>query len=222
MQLSEIVKAVQDVVHNSDYTSDIIKSYINEAILAVATGVEIPGRRQLSPPLPDLYIADDVETVVGAGLCELPEDYNRNVVMVVNSTGETIRHIPSFIKFMQTSADKAGGSVSKYAVNGKQLHYRDIPAAATTLTVHYYKNPEPLSADGDIPEGIPPTLHRSLIVGYAAREIFNRIELGLAGPKVDTANYDSIFQGGILKLVDLIPEDGEPDYYDNTTDYVGK
>ena len=139
--------------------------------------------------------------------------------MVVNSDGYALPIISSWLKFMKDHADQAAGSVSKYVISGGRLHYRDIPTVATTLTVHYYKTPPTLVADEDIPSCIPVTLHRDLIVGYAAREIFNRIELGLNGRKVDTTNYDNIFNNGILRLVDLIPEDGLPEYYNDTTDY---
>jgi len=220
MQLSEIVTAVEDIVHDSDYTSTIIKSLANEAVLVVATGVLIPGRRQLSPPLPDLYTTSTVTTVLSTGYLSLPADYNRDVIMLVNSDGETITKIDSWLRFMKSSADQAAGTVDRYCVSGSRLHYRDIPAVATNLTAHYYKNPTTLTADADIPSCIPTVLHRDLIVGYVAREIFNKKELGMAGQKVDTANYDNIFNGGILKLVDILPEDGEPIYCDGSSDHI--
>jgi len=220
MDLSQLITAVRSAVHDSDYTESIITEHLNEAVLAVATGVLIPGRRQLSPPLPDLYTTDDVVTVLNTGYLTLPADYNRNVIMVVDSDGNTLTRAPSWLKFMKDNADKAAGGANKYVVSGNRLYYRDIPTAPKTLTVHYYKNPTPMVADTDIPTDVPITLHRDLLVGYAAREIFNVLELGMAGQKIDTTSYGNIFISGILKLVDILPEDGEPDYYDDTTDYI--
>lgn len=220
MQLSELVTAVLAVVPDDDYTDAIVTSFINEAVLAIATGVKIPGKYQLSPPLPNLYASVNILTAAGVGYQNLPDDYNRNVFMVVNSDGDTIRVCDSWIKFMAESADEMAGTVNKYSVNGNILHYREIPAVATPLTVHYYKNPDTLALDADIPSSIPAPLHRDLIVGYVCKEIFNKIELGLDGKKVDTANYENIFNQGLLKLDDMIPEDNLPDYYDTTTEYI--
>ena len=219
MQLSELVTAITDVVQDSDYTDAIIEDLINEAVLAVATGVMIPGKYQLSPPLPDLYTAEDVLTVLGTGYLSLPADYNRDVIMLVDSNGDTIRKKDSWRKFMMEHSAQAAGSVFGYSVNGNNLHYRDIPAAATTLTAHYYTNPETLSEDIDIPSCVPSVLHRKLIVGYVCREIFNQIEDGIEGKKINTAYYANEYTKGLVDLELVIGTDDSPDYYDNQTDY---
>ena len=220
MNLAKLITAVEGVIHDPDYTGEIIKDMINEAVLAIATGVMLPGKHELSPPLPDLYASDDVLTVVSTGYLSLPADFNRDMFMVVDSNSDTVPIEPSFKKFMASYADEAAGEVFRCSVNGSQLHYRDIPAGATTLTVHYYSTPDTLTDSADIPSCIPTSLHRDLIVGHVCKEIFNRLELGMAGQKVDTQNYENIFNRGLLGLDDLVGKDERPDYYDNTTDYI--
>jgi len=220
MNLAKLITAIEGVVHDPDYTGEIIEDMINEAVLAIATGVMLPGKYELSPPLPDLWTSDDVLTVLSTGYLSLPADFNRDMFMVVDSNSELVPIEPSFKKFMVSYADEAAGDLFRCAVNGSQLHYRDIPSAAATLTVHYYKTPDTLVESDDIPSCIPTPLHRDLIVGHVCKEIFNRLELGMAGQKVDTQNYENIFNRGLLRLDDLVPRDELPDYYDNTTEYI--
>jgi hypothetical protein len=218
MQFSELITAVEDVVQDGDYTSTIIKALINEAVLKIATGDMIPGKYELTPPLPDLYATGDVATD-GTGYIALPATFNRNVEMVVNSNDEEIPIESSYRKFRRQYVEEAAGKVFKCAVNGSVLHYRGLPSAAETLTVHYYETPATLALDADTPSEIPAVLHRKLIVGYVCREIFSKIEDGLENQKINTGYYTKEYQSGLIDLGNMIGLDEEPDYYDNTTDY---
>ncbi len=219
MNLSELVEAIENVVQDSDFTSTIITSLINEAVLKIATGDVLPGKYQVSPPLPDLYVKADVLTVIDAGFLSLPADYNRTMFMVVDANGDAIRVQDSFKKFLVDNSDESSGGVFVCAINGSRLHYRDIPTAATALTVHYYQTPETLVSVSDTPSCIPAILHRKLIVGYVCREIFNKIEDGIEGQKINTNYYATEYAGGLLDLEKIVGIDGSPDYYDNQTDY---
>jgi hypothetical protein len=219
MNLGQIISEIEDAVQDETYLSGTIQTMINEAVLTIATGDMIPGKYQLSPPLPNLYTAGDVLTVVDTGYLSLPTDYNRNVVMVVDSNGDVIPSEESFKKFMTTYADQESGNVFKYAINGDKLHYRGIPTASTTLTVHYYTDPDTLSDSTDTPSCIPSPLHRKLIVGYVCRELFNRIEDGIDGQKINTGYYANEYASGLVDLETAIGVDESPDYYDNQTDY---
>jgi len=223
MNLAELIAAVEDVIQDTEYTETVITSLINEAVLKIATGDIIAGKYQLSPPLPELYKSDDVLTVLSTGYLSLPADYNRNVFMVVDSDNEPVFIEESFKKFMIAAAGEYEGGVVKCAINGSKLYYMDTPAAAATLTLHYYTAPDTLTAAGDIPSSIPIVLHRKLIVGYVCREIFNKIEDGIEGKKVNTVYYANEYAGGLLDLdtaVGLDGADGSADYIDNQTDYI--
>ena len=219
MNLESLVAAIEDIIQDTEYTEDMIVTMINEAVLKVATGDILPGKYQISPPLPDLYSTGDVLTVLGTGYLSLPADFNRDLFMVVDSNGDPVKIEESFKKFLVMYADQAAGSVFRCSVNGGRLHYRDIPAAATTLTVHYYTNPDTLVNDADVPSSIPAILHRKLIVGYVCREIFNRIEDGIEGQKINTNYYATEYGTGLLDLEKFVGIDGSADYYDSQTDY---
>jgi len=46
------------------------------------------------------------------------------------------------------------------------------------------------------------------------KKIYNEIELGMEGRKVDMKNYEEIFNQGLVRLRQLIPEDALPDFYE--------
>lgn len=219
MQLSELISNIESVVQDDAFNSVIITALINEAVLVVATGIVIPGRFEKTPALPDLYTVDTIDTTVGSAIASLPSDFNRDVIQVLNSDEDNIPIIPSVVKFNRDYPEQDAGEVIRCAVLGKRILYRDIPSSAETLTVHYYSNPETLSAEDDEPTEIPLTLHRKLIVGYVCREIFNRIEDGIEDPKTNTVFYDAEFQTGLTALQLELGVDHAPDYYDDKTSY---
>ena len=108
MNLSEIKTAIQSIVDDS-YWDTQLASMVNDAILKVATGDTLPGRYELSPPLPDLYTTDTVDTVVGVGIADLPSDFNRDLFQVVNSDDENIPIEPSFKKFLKQHVELDAG-----------------------------------------------------------------------------------------------------------------
>jgi len=220
MNLGQIISEIEDAVQDETYLSGTIQTMINEAVLTIATGLPTPGRyEETTPPLPSLYTTDTVDTTLSSGIADLPTTFNRDVIQVLNSDSKEIPIIKSFQKFLKNNPEQNAGDVIKCAVSGGRIFYREIPAAAETLTLHFYEAPATLALNTDIPSCIPIHLHRPLIVGYVCREIFNKIELGMAGPKVDTANYSRIFDKGLLDLADYYPHDGVSEYYEDLTDY---
>ncbi len=213
MNLNDLTNYIESVVYDSTFTSAAINTLINEAYLAVATGVKLPDRYDLTPPLPDLYTTGTVSTG-SSGVASLPVDYNRDVVQVTNSAGSEIPIFASFRQFNQKYPVVDTSSVHACSVNGSNLHYRGEPTTPENLTVAYYQTPTPLVNATDEPTAIPAVLHRQLIVGYVCKTIYDQIELGLSGPKVDTANYTRMFNNGLVQLVELIPNDNLPDYHD--------
>jgi len=219
MNLESLVAAISDIIQDTQYTEETIISMINEAVFKVASGDILPGKYQLSPPLPDLYTSVDVMTVEGIGHLSLPEDFNRNLFLVVNRNGGPVKIEDSFKKFLARSTDRSAGGVFRCAVNGKQLHYQSIPSTSRPLEIHYYCAPNILEYEDDEPLCIPSVLHRKLIVGYVCREIFNRIEDGIEGQKINTNYYATEYGTGLLDLEKFVGIDGSADYYDSQTDY---
>jgi hypothetical protein len=221
MTLEELIAAVDEVIQDSVWTEAKITTILNRGYLAVATGILLPGKYQLTPPLPDLYAVDTITTELSAGICDLPDDFNRDVVQVINANSESIPIEPSFMRFLSLNPEQDAGSVRACAVKGKRLLYRDIPSVAETLTVHYYQTPTPMSGDDDEPTGIPEHLQYQILVGYACSHIFNLIEDGMEGAKVNTNHWKGEHIQGLIDMEIVIGFDALPDYFElNDSDRI--
>lgn len=222
MLFSELISEVQDAIQDPSYTDEKVGTILNRGLLAVASGIVLPGKYALSPPLPSLYTESTVETVIDSGVCDLPDDYGRNLVQVTNDQGEPIQIISSFLKFLKDNPERPEGCVQRCAVNGKKLLYRNIPSTEETLGVCYYAKPTIMEDEEDEPDCIPDGLHYSLLVGYACKEIFNLLEDDISGPKNNTMVWEKRFQQGVHDLGVFIGEDSNPDYIqdENVEDYV--
>lgn len=218
MTLAELKAAIQSIVDDDDFNGDLT-AMINEAILKVATGDMLPGRYELTPPLPDLYATSTVDTVVGAGITDLPTDYNRGLFQVVNSDDDNIYINPSFKGFLKRYTEIETGDVFGVAVHGSRLLYRDTPATAETLIIHYYEKPTTLSGDSDEPTCIPGHLQRKLIVHQVCKEIYDQIEDGIEGQKINTAHHERMYQQGLMDLELWAGAEKEPDYIETFGDY---
>jgi hypothetical protein len=182
---------------------------INRGIQTVCAGVLLPGKYEISPPLPDLYAVDEIDTTPGEGVVSLPDDFGRNLVMVVNDLGEEIRIEKSFLKFLKKNTSQETGSIRICSVQGKRLLYRDVPSAAETLELHYYAKPDALEDEEDTPDYIPEGLHHDLLVGFACKEIFKLLEDGISGPTINTDKWTGVYHAGVHELGLFIGEDGE-------------
>jgi hypothetical protein len=89
------------------------------------------------------------------------------------------------------------GNVTDVAVEGSTLYYQGIPTTAETLVIIYRKNPTEMTSNTDEPDGIPELLHRKIIVCGAAMNIWNEIEDGIEGQKINTAVEKQFYDEGI-------------------------
>lgn len=214
METEDIIAEVQSVIQDGEWTDANVLSIINRGLVTIAAGVLLPDRYQVTPPLPDLYAVDTVDTVVGSGICDLPMDYQREVVQVLNENYESIIIVPSFRRFLQDHPQQNVGSVYVCAAHGKRLLYRDIPETAETLTIHYYARPTDLAA-ADEPDSLPESLQLPLLQSYACQYIFNQIEDGIEGQKINTQYWKEAYIRALMDLEIELGFDAEPDYYEN-------
>lgn len=217
MTLEELIAEVQTVIQDSAFTDSMITSTLNRGMQTITKGVILPGRYQVTPPLPDLYTIDTIDTNLGSGVCDLPTDFNRNLIQVLNADKKSIEIYSSFLKFINDNPEQNDGAVRIVTQHGNRLLYRDIPSVAETLTVHYYASPTELVVSTDKPDVIPEALQKPLLVGFACADIFNVIEDGIEGQKINTAFWNNEYQQGLIQLEIEIGFDAEPDYYEDFT-----
>lgn len=173
---------------------DRIPGLVNEAVLAVANapGVVLPG-------LKALYTS---ETVVGQAYTALPGNGAEKLLFVSAVGSATAISIHNILEDLlgdyPTLTEE--GAVEAVALEGNTLWYQKIPSVATALMVLYYKKPAVLALSTDIPSVIPEHLHRKTIIPYAGMMLYNLIEDGIEGEKVNTAVQMNFHDRGVIEL----------------------
>ena len=215
MQLHELEEACLSVIDDPGYAS-IMTDMINAAVLFIAGGVRMPNR-SLSPPLPDLYSIDTINTDPTAAFVAMPTDYQRACVFCYSPVADAEIHIvDSFAKFLRLFPSLAvPGAVELVSIKGANIYYQGIPTIASALTVHYHRLPTAMVDAEDAPDGIPPHLQERLIKHRVAWVVFDEIEDGVDGAKVNTAYHQMRFYEAMDDLIAFVGIDGTPQFYED-------
>jgi len=214
MTSEELIQLLAESINDETYTSDDLLTWINRVILEIAGGIYLPGENVVSPPLPDLFEMSTVMTDLNFPYVGLPANYHRQLHQVFDEDEREIDLYGSFIAFSSDFPlfNKKGRQVQAACVKGPYLYYQPLPYKEVELTLHYYRRPVLLEDDDDIPDGIPEHLHDRLIVNRAAQRIFERIENGIDGDKVNTTYYRELFYAALRDLDAFVPYDGDSLY----------
>jgi len=171
--LAELRVYVKDIISDPIFGSSVINDRLNRAVTKIAGGVLSPLGEYLIPPLPDLFTIDTVETSTSAAYISMPATFQRSLQFASNSSGQEIEIYNSMIEFAEDYPLMDGsGSVKAVIEQGGNLYYQDIPTAAETLTLHFFRLPVDMSADDDVPDGIPSHLAKDLLVNSVCLETY--------------------------------------------------
>lgn len=223
-KLVELISDIDRVIQDDSYDNPKLIRMLNIALFEVCRGVRMPDL-SVTPPMPQLYENATLETVLDTPVVSLPDDFQRDVFFLAHTS--RVGRIPvetSFIRFLKHFPGISQiGSVSMASVKGKKLYYQGVPEQVETLKVHYYREPAKLADNEDIPEGIPEELHERLLVNHVAWKVFEEIEQGSEGRKVDTEYYKNRYYEALHDLTGILPIDGEPIIYEDAVsmEYCG-
>ncbi len=217
MTLAELKAQVKRIVQDPDY-DDELTGFINTAVMETA-GKILPDGRRIK--LPDLDATDTITTVSVNGddfPAAMPTDFHHSLYWVGSAAQckrigriEDYENFRTFLRRYPDPALDATGAIQEVARRGKSFYYQ--PLAVDTLTRNYYRKPVAMVEDTDEPDGIPESLHASLLVNHAAWKIYDEIEDGIEDPKTNTNHYLGLYMSAVVnELVEGIMLDGEPVY----------
>lgn len=212
MNLGELRQEVYAVCQEAGYATDIVDDYINEAIQDVAAQVAMPGLKRY----------DTVYSVLSQAYCTLSTltgGFSGRLVKVYCS-GEAVSKTYASLELLMDAYPTMteAGDVEAVALEGSTLWYQKIPAVEALLTVVYYQNPSLLDLDEDEPSDFPSHLHRGLFVSGSAAIIFDKIEDGIEGEKVNTNSQLALQNRAISKLRNFVAA-RKKHYISSTWDY---
>jgi len=203
--LDKIEKKVQDGA-GFNRSTDLLP-LLNEGLLFTA--------RQR--PLPELRAKDSVVALVGQDQVALPDNYHTHLFEVYNVDQKQPCRLCYSLNTLNRMYEKdSKGKVEAVATEGDSvLHHRRIPEEETEeLRLTYYKKPTALTDSGDsIPTCIPSALRRQILVNYVLWQVFEDIEDGIEGQKINTQYYASEYSAGVMMLEKFLPDVSRPRHY---------
>jgi len=185
MILGDMITEVSNIVDDVGFSTEDIVDYINQAIQYAAQQVD----------LPDLKGLVTVKTTVSQPYSTLASALGVQYGRILRASDPSIAIYPNLQLLLDEYSSYGyldlteGGDVEAVALEGRTLWYQYVPVVATDLVFLVYQNPTDLADADDVPSDFPSHLHRSLFVHGAAYYMFDQIEDGLEGTKVNTAAH---------------------------------
>lgn len=193
------------LVQDSNMTSSI-GDFINQGVSEIAGGMQSVLGEWLTPPLPLLFTIDTVDTSTLTAIIDMPEEFQRNLQLVVDSNGKEISIEHSFIEFTETyPLLNKTGNISTVVEHGNKLYYQGIPVNSEKLTLHFYRKPVIMVEDTDTPDGIPEHLQTILLTNYAAWKAYEYIEIDSLEDPSSTQKFMGIFLNALKTLELFLP-----------------
>ena len=195
MDLGSLIAKVQDAVQDTSVaTTSAATNWINDGLREASFRVDFAALRT----------NDTVATVVDTTYASLPSNYQRELYFLVNTTTgirmtiyPTLQDILTFYPLLdQEDMDAVMAAVDE----GNRLYYQAVPETAQNLQLYYYRNPDTLTADADVPEAIPSHLHEDTLVPYAAYRGWDLIEQAMNEKKTNSASYLARFELAIIRV----------------------
>ncbi len=187
-----LVDEVAAIARDPSFTATGILELLNRGLF------EIAGRVRL----PELETSAEVSASPDRAEVRLPADYHRDLLSVtVPAERRRVRLYPCLESLERRfpGLDRTG-NVLGAAAGGRSLYYQGVPASPVTLRLRYYRAPEPLETESGRVDCLPQHLAASLLVSYACREIFERIEEGADGRKTQTERFEARFDAAMREL----------------------
>lgn len=204
---AELQSKVANILQDTSLEADI-PDYLNQAVSEIAGGLPSTLGSFTTPPLPNLFTIDTVETVIDTASVAMPATFQRNLQFAANSDGIEIDVFDSMIEFAQDyPLMNAVGSVQAVMEQGGSLYYQRIPTVAAILTLHYYRLPTTMSLNTDILTCIPLHLQIPLLVNHAAWKLFELIEDDSDSNGANVVRYKTLFLEALHTLELSIPAD---------------
>jgi hypothetical protein len=202
MKLEDMRKEVANLVDDESYSPEEVVAYINEAIQYASGLVKLPSLKRVG----SVSLTADGYSV---SLNNLTDELIGKLTWAVLSTGKELNILSGVEEMLMAypSLDKPG--VPKdIALEHKTLWYH--PMGDYSASIIYYTRAALLAKTNETPSDFPEFLHRKLFVHGAAWMIYDQIEDGIEGEKLNTKShfYHSFHEdnknSGIIKLREWI------------------
>ena len=186
----DLLLKVRRTVLNSSVEEDDIYSLFNEGLIDITSRVLIPA----------LEAIGTVDTVVGESEVATPEGYQRGLFDCQDASGLPVGVVASKRQLLAKYGNLAftGDVRHVCAPDEDRVIYAPIPTEVSTLTLSYYEYPAVVKSSTS-PVCLPSNFHRALF-HYAVFSLFDDIEQGEEGEKVNTMRHEGRYEAMVTKI----------------------
>ena len=212
-----LIGRVQDLIKDGSFGPSFIIEKLNDGLAEVV---------QMTTP-PDLVALDvELDLAPGDKTIAVPDDfYGPRILKLYNRTDDQpCAIVYRFVDFAHISRRFSGMGVRAACLKGKTLHVSGVPAVATTLEMSYLREPTIFVDQNDKGTEItylPFRLGEQAIVTYAAWQIFDIIEDGIDGRKVNTEKAHAKFLDVVSKIMNHFGMEARESQPETVQDMIG-
>ncbi len=192
--LARLMAEVAGILGDPGVDEEEIARTLNRGLWTVAGAVRLPA------------LAAEARLSFAAGRADavLPADFQHGPTDAFLLPGsDRMRLVPDLAALRRTVPSGTGCRPRYASVGGGRLWLRPVPRTAVGVAIGYYRLPARLVAPSDRPECLPPHLAGPLLVDFACRDLFERLEEGSGDRKVQATAYGRRFEAGLAGLLAL-------------------
>lgn len=191
---TELADIVLNIVKEDEYDDDSALYQFNQCAEYLSQKFIIPSLDQQGK----------VTTSTSQWSIEVPEDFQRNLYAAIDSNGHSIGILDSrkqILRYSGGDISRVGSRVERVAVVGDTLLHWPVSSSSEELTLFYQRKPSKITMNDKV-SLLPGAFvgSDSIFINYACWKMFERIEQGLEGQKVDTQYYQALFIGLVDEL----------------------
>jgi hypothetical protein len=192
--LASLVAEVAGIVGDPGVSEEDILRALNRGLFAVCGQIRLPD------------LSAEVRMSFGPGQTDapLPADWQHGPTdaFLLPARGR-VRVLPDLAALRRSVRAGVRGRIRFAAIGAGRLSVRPVPETAVDIGVGYFRLPDPLVAAMDKPHCLPPHLAGPILVSFACRELFERLEEGAGDGKVQATAYGRRFKAAMAELLVL-------------------
>lgn len=197
MTVAKMVDRILNKIDDDSYDNDDVLDSLNRCAIHIASVITIK----------ELATVGTVTAGAGDNTVSLPSDFQKNLVHAYNkTTGERIE-VRKSRRLVDRYSDNpnTSGNVVVVCNDYPNLYFKNSPSSDQEIDLYYHRKPDEITFEDNIfPPYIPESHVFKLFYNYALNELYDEIEDGIDGEKVNTKWHESKFEKFLLELDVLI------------------
>jgi len=199
--LEDVLTSVQKSLQDDAFTVDELTKLANQCIDYCSTRILLPkletsGVVTTDPLTYEVALPDS--WLFARNLYSCFSADNIADIKILNSAQGLQDFYPDYKTQLLT------GDIHYIFIRGDFITYYPIPKTAIELTCGFYRQPVPLTDDGDVPYALPYGTHEELLENFILWRAWGDLEDGIEGAKTNTLYYQALFMSAFNELDSMI------------------